>query len=95
MGAKIGGMGFKRNVHINSPIYDDGKRQREIAEAAAIAEITGRPADLYEQIAHHLKPLILGIVERAFKRYAHAHHAKPEQIEEEWKRFKKILNGML
>lgn len=48
-----------------------------------------------EGIEKELKPLLLGIIERAFRRFMNAHGA-PKDVEDlEWTRFKKILNGML
>ena len=42
-----------------------------------------------------LKPMLISVVERAFRHYCKAHGAPEAQEELEWKRFKKILNGML
>jgi len=47
------------------------------------------------EIEKTLKPLVLSIIEQAFKRYCNAHKATNEIRELEWKRFKKILNEML
>jgi hypothetical protein len=51
--------------------------------------------ELAENLVVELKPQIVSIVERAFKRYADKHGASVELREQEWQRFKRILNGML
>ena len=48
-----------------------------------------------EGIEKELKPLVLQIVEKAFRRYASIHGAPKEQEDLEWTRFKKILSRML
>ena len=85
---------MKKNVYIK-PIHSEGERLRKIDEAAQLAMITKSPKDLYEELAIQMKPLIIQIVERAFRRYCKAHSADIGIEELEWKRFKKILNGML
>jgi hypothetical protein len=71
--------GFSRNTYVSA-------RQSETADEAKF--------DL-GQVEKELKPLLVGIVERAFRRYVKAHGVTSEVEEREWTRFKKILNGML
>ena len=46
-------------------------------------------------VERQLKPMLVSIVERAFRRYCNAHGAAKIVEDLEWTRFKKILNGML
>lgn len=46
-------------------------------------------------VEKELKPLLIGIVERAFRRFMNAHGAPKDVVEIEWARFSKILKGML
>jgi hypothetical protein len=79
MGARIYGGKMKRNVHVEHIHLPPSPSETKLGE-----------------LEKELKPLILSIVERAFKRYADAHVGASDELkEEEWKRLKKILNGML
>lgn len=48
-----------------------------------------------EELEKELKPVLIGLIERAFRKYCKAHGAKPDVEDLEWSRFKKILNRML
>jgi len=71
--------GFSRNVHPQA-------YQIRVAEESKF-DIEG--------LEKELKPLIIGLIEKAFRRYVHAHGTTQEVEDLEWTRFKKILNRML
>lgn len=80
---KISNKGFSKNVY-----------PKDYHDKPAESKFEADPSEL-KQIEKALKPLVITIVERAFRRFAKAHGVKPEQEEIEWSRFKKILSGML
>lgn len=53
--------------------------------------------DLFDigEVEKELKPLLVSIIEKAFRRFMKAHNAPADMEEIEWMRFKKILNRML
>lgn len=78
---------MKREVKI-SPHHSVGEVFRRMAESEENARIIG-------EIVRCLRPMIVSIVRRAFKRYAEGHKVSEEFAEKEWAHFKKILEGML
>lgn len=80
-------MPFKKSVKPKD-FHNEGELRRKASEK----EVLEKAINL---LAEELKPQIVSIVERCFRRYCQGHRAPKELEELEWQRFKKILNGML
>lgn len=86
---------MKVNFKINPAIHSEGERLRKIDEAYQASIKEKNKEFLVAELSEFLKPLLMRIIERAFKRYCVGHKASADMTELEWKRFSKILRGML
>jgi hypothetical protein len=77
---------MKKNVFVNNPSYDKGADDREKSEFL----VYFRP--IWKS---KVKPILMDIIEQAFRKYCKAHGADIGLEDLEWKRFQKILNEML
>jgi len=71
---------MRKNVYVNSRHDSEAERKFDV--------------DIGE-LENQLKPMIIGLVEKAFRKYAKAHGASTAQQEQEWQRFHKILSKTL
>lgn len=96
MGAKIGGMGFKRNVFI-SPVHGQGEAVRKRDELIQrVLKDADTVKELARELNHILKPQVYEMIQSAFELYVRAHGVTEEsQVKTEWTRFRKILSRKL
>lgn len=71
---------MKKNVYVNA-------RHSELEERKFDVDIG--------EVEKQLKPMIVGLVEKAFRKYCKAHGADIKTQDIEWQRFQKILSKTL
>lgn len=86
---------MKVNCKINPAIHSEGERLRKIDEAYQASIKEKNKEFLAAELSEFLKPLLMKIIESAFRKYCVGHKADREMTELEWKRFSKILRDML
>ena len=84
----------KKNVKI-APHHSEGERKRKIDEAYQLSLTVNDKSFLVDALRDFLKPQLIQIAERAFKRYCIAHGATEDMTETEWKRFKRFYERLL
>lgn len=83
---------IKQSVKIK-PFHSEGERRRKAAEIELSEE---EKTALERAILAGIRPVIMNIVEKAFRRYCKQGHKAPDDVTQlEWERFEKFLRRVL